>query len=177
MFRKGVQLPFPQNPVASDPEGSVFHGSPHETAPAHPTVLLSGEKPRAFEDAEMLRDGGKRNVEGFGQRRHRRLAAGQAGEDGPAGRVRQGRKSRVKGVSLILNHMVNYISPGPRPVKHEVRRREGGLEVSTFSREVLRQVQAQVRPRGPLHSRPTQYMGRRLRFMTASIRIPMGLIE
>ena len=90
MIGEGVELPLPEAAVARDPEGGVSHGSPHETAPAHPTVLLSDEKPRAFENTEMLRDGGKRNVERFGQRCYRRLAAGQPGEDRPPRRVRQG---------------------------------------------------------------------------------------
>jgi len=123
MMGEGVELPLPEVAVARDPEGGVPHGAARETAPVHPAVLLASEKPRPFEHPEMLRDGGKRDIERFGQPRHRRLAAGQSSEDGPAGRVRQGRKSRVEGAGLILNHMVKYISPGPRPVKREVGRR------------------------------------------------------
>ncbi len=71
-------------------------------------VFLPGEKPRALQDPEVLGDRRKRHGEGLGQRRHRGFSARQPGEDRPAGRVRQGRKSGVEGASLILNHMVKY---------------------------------------------------------------------
>ena len=111
MLGEGVELPLPEDPVARDPERGVFHGPPYEAAPVHPTVPLPGEKPRPFENPEVLGDGGERHVEGLRQLRHRGLAARQALEDRPAGRVRQGRKSGIEQPRHILNHMVKYKEP------------------------------------------------------------------
>ena len=114
MLGEGVELPLPEDPVACDPEGGIFHRPPNETAPVDPAVSLPGQKPGALENAEVLRDGGERHGEGLGQLRHGGLAARQPREDRPAGRVRQGRKRRVEGAGLILN--------GRTPVKHEIRK-------------------------------------------------------
>lgn len=113
MLGEGVELPFPEDPVAGDPAGGVLHGLPHETAPVHPAVSLPSQKPGSLENAEVLGDGGERHVEGLGQLRHRGLAARQVREDRPAGGIGQRRKGRVEG-TWMLNHVVKYRRrPGP----------------------------------------------------------------
>lgn len=94
---EGVELPLPEDPVARDPAGGLFHGLSHEAAPVHPAVPLPGQKPRTLENLEVLGDGGERHVEGLGERRHRGLAARQALEDRPSGRIGQGPEGRVEG--------------------------------------------------------------------------------
>ncbi len=60
--------------------------------------LSAGQEPGAFEDVEMLRDGGERHAErpgDVGDGRVRPLR--DAPEDGAAGRVREGGEGRVEG--------------------------------------------------------------------------------
>ena len=97
MLGEGVELPLPEDPVARDPAGSVFHGPPHEAAPVHPAVPLPGQKPRTLENPEVLGHGGERHVEGLGQLRHRELRAREALQDRPASGIGQRRKGRVEG--------------------------------------------------------------------------------
>ncbi len=96
MLGEGVELPFPEDPVARNPEGGVFHRPPHETAPENPAVPLAGQKPRPLENPEVLGDGGERHVERLGQLRHRGLTPRQAREDRATGGIGQRRKGRVE---------------------------------------------------------------------------------
>ena len=115
---QGVELRFPEAPVAGDPLGRVFQGVDGETAAMNPAVPLAREQPGALEHSEMLRDCGERDAERPGQLCHRGYPARQPRQDRPAGGVRQGRKGRVQG-SLIVNHKVKY-NGGPAAVKREL---------------------------------------------------------
>jgi hypothetical protein len=105
---KGVELPLPEASVAGDPQGSVLHGSGNEAAPAEPAVFRSGEQSRVLEHSQVFRNCGERHVEWLGQLGDRRLSPRQAGEDRPAGGIRQRGKCRVEGAVRILNHVVKY---------------------------------------------------------------------
>ena len=104
---KSVELGLPEASVTGEERSGIFHGSSNQAAAADSAVLLPPKEPGAFQYSEMFRDGGKRDVERFRQRRHRGFPAGQSRQDRPAGRVRQSRKGCVQG-SLIVNHKVKY---------------------------------------------------------------------
>ena len=55
------------------------------------------DQPRAFEHLEVARDRGLRHGERRRQLHHRRLPAGEAGQDGPARGIGQGGEGGVEG--------------------------------------------------------------------------------
>jgi hypothetical protein len=73
-------------------------------------VDFAVEQSGRFENAQVLGDGGERNIERRGELGHRGFAEGQARQDGAAGRVGQGPESGVEGSigggRRIVNHMV-----------------------------------------------------------------------
>jgi len=77
----------PEPAVALDPLGGAAKRRAHEAAPAHAAVALDPGQSRSLQDANVLGDRGEGDREVAGQLADRGLAAGEAGEDGAAGRV------------------------------------------------------------------------------------------
>lgn len=59
-----------------------------------------------LQHAEVLGDGGERDLEGPGDLGDGGFALGEAGENGAAGGVRQGPEDGVEGRAEIVNHVV-----------------------------------------------------------------------
>lgn len=68
---KRVELRLPVTSVAGEERGGVLQWSGDERATVDPAVLLAIEEPRAFEDSEVLGDGGQGHMKRGGQFRHR----------------------------------------------------------------------------------------------------------
>jgi hypothetical protein len=73
-------------------------------------VDFAPQKPRGFEDAQVLRNRRERDVEGFRQFRDGGFALGQARQDGAARGIgecsKRGVERRALGGLIIVNHMV-----------------------------------------------------------------------
>ncbi len=108
MSGESIELPLPESSVALDPILGFHEWVGSQTAAMHPSFLGSGKKARAFEDPQMFRDRGERDIEWAGQLGYRRLSLSEPGEDGPPRRVRQSGKGCIKRSLRIVNHMVNY---------------------------------------------------------------------
>lgn len=72
----------------------------------HPALPPPRHQSRLLQHAEVLGDGGQRDVEGRGQIAHARPAAREAGEDGAAGPARERGEDGVERGGLTLNHLV-----------------------------------------------------------------------
>ena len=103
-----IEAVLPKPTVEVHPPGGFLNGPGHETAVVDAAFFSARKQSRSFEHTEVLRDGGQRDVEGFGQPCHRRRPLRQAGQDRAAGRVGQGGECCIQ---YIVNHMVNYKSP------------------------------------------------------------------
>jgi hypothetical protein len=61
-------------------------------------LATAGDEAGGFKDFQVARDGGEGDVERLGKLVHRRLAEAEAGEDGAAGWVREGRERLRKSI-------------------------------------------------------------------------------
>ena len=79
-----------------------------QTNLAHPAALFVRDETSAFQDAQMLVDGGQGDAEVRGELAHGSFAAGQPLEHSPPGRIAQGEKSGVERLSLTFSHVGKY---------------------------------------------------------------------
>jgi hypothetical protein len=105
---EGVEAVFPECRVARDPVLSRSEGAGNEAKVPGPSLFPGRDEPRVLEDADMLRNGGKRH-----RKRPRELSDGLLGaseprEDRAPARVGQSRERCVE--AGTVNHMVKYSS-------------------------------------------------------------------
>ena len=103
---QSIELVFPKAAVVLDPVGGVAHRLGDEPAAVNAPVDFTVEQAGGFEDAQVLGDGGERNVKGRGELADGGLAAGQAGEEGAARGVGEGAEGGVECRERIVNHTV-----------------------------------------------------------------------
>ena len=109
---QSVEAPFPELAVARDPVGRFAHGCRHEAAVVNASVPVAREQARPFEHLQVLRDRGQRHHKRPRELAHGRLGRlGEAGEDRPPRRIRQGSEGCVERAGIV-NHSVNYIAAG-----------------------------------------------------------------
>jgi len=110
VLRQGVELGFPEAAIGLDPGGGILHRLRRQAAAVDAAVDFAAEQPGGFEDAQVLGDGGERNVEGRCEFGDGGFAEGQAHEDSAAGGISEGPEGRVEGSigggRRIVNHMV-----------------------------------------------------------------------
>lgn len=109
IFRQGVELGFPENPVALDPTRGVQHGLGGEAATVDAAVDFALEQAGGFENAQVLGHRRQGNVERRGELADGGLPASQAGENSAAGGIGEGAEGGVEGSAggeKIVNHMV-----------------------------------------------------------------------
>jgi hypothetical protein len=103
-------LGFPEDAIPLNPGGGVLHGFGSKTAAVDAAVDFAVEQSRGFEDAQVLGNGGQRDVEGSGKFGDGSFAAGQPRENGaPCGigkRPERGIERAIVAGSGIFNHMV-----------------------------------------------------------------------
>src|SRR5260370_37771887 len=105
-----VEPLLPDPPVLLDPaDGRVQHRTLQVAGPEL-GATGPGDEPALLEHLQVLGDARKGHVERRGQLVHRGVPPGQASDDRPPGRVRQGREG---GVELILGH--GHGRPPPHP--------------------------------------------------------------
>ena len=80
-------MSFPESAILLDPGGRRLHGLGCEAATVNAAIDFAAKQAGRFEDAEVLRDGGK----GHGERRGKALNGGftlrEAGQNGAAGGI------------------------------------------------------------------------------------------
>src|SRR5262245_46991946 len=106
---QAVETLFPEAAITFQPVVHLLErtrldatGPPLRLAPAQ-------DQAGALQHLEMLGDGGKAHVEGFGELGHRGFAGRKPGQDGPARRVGQGREGGAEAIRqhAELNPSVN----------------------------------------------------------------------
>ena len=93
--------------MARDPLRRGVHRSGIEPAVVDPTIFAPSEEPRFFQDLEVLRHRGERDVEGPGELGDAQLARCQSRQDRAPRRIGEGPESPIER-PRIINHMVNY---------------------------------------------------------------------
>src|SRR3954447_1931579 len=106
VFVQAVETLFPEFSVVLDPVGDLFERRRLEVAGAPLRVAAAGDEAGALEHLQMLGDGGKTHVERLGELRHRRLAGRETGQDGPPGRVGEGREGVAE---LVVGHLTAWL--------------------------------------------------------------------
>jgi hypothetical protein len=97
VFGQAVEALLPEGAVLCDPVGGGRERSGIETAVVDAPLATALQESGVLENLEVLRDGGKRNVEGFREVRDAGLPERQAREDGAPRRVRQRGERPVEG--------------------------------------------------------------------------------
>jgi hypothetical protein len=112
---EALEVGGPDAAVFFEPFGSFDERLGFEAAGAALGVLAAGDEAGAFEDFEVLGDGGLGHGEGLGEFVDGSLAGGEAGEDGAASGVGEGGESGVEAVGgghcitlKLYNHLVIY---------------------------------------------------------------------
>ena len=95
-IRQGIELGFPEDAVGFDPRGGILHGLGSEAAAVDAAVDFALEQAGGFENAQVLGDGRKGDVEGCGKFGDGGFALGQAGQDGAAGGIGERAESGVE---------------------------------------------------------------------------------
>lgn len=106
MLFQGIQPHFPEFPVMFEPTSGLAKGPRAQPAVVLAANDLTLEQARAFEDAQMLRDGGQGNIEWLGQLGNGGLASRKLREDGSASGVGEGAENGVEPNRGIVNHAV-----------------------------------------------------------------------
>ena len=92
--------------MARDPLRGGIHWSGIEPAVVDPTLFAPGEEPRLFQNLQVLRDRGKRDVEGPGELGDAELTRCESRQDRAPRRVGERSEGPVEG-PRIVNHLVN----------------------------------------------------------------------
>ena len=95
---EAVEAGLPVAAVLLQPVGGVLEGFRPEAAGAPLLLAAAGDEAGAFQDLEVLGDGGETRGEGFGQLGDGGFAAGEAGEDGATGGVGEGGEGGAEGI-------------------------------------------------------------------------------
>lgn len=110
VLRQDVELGFPEAAIGFDPGGGILHWLRRQAAAVDAALDFAAEQSGRFENAQVLGDGGERNVEGRCEFGDGGFAEGQAREDSAAGGISEGPEGRVEGSigggRRIVNHMV-----------------------------------------------------------------------
>src|SRR5271166_5218119 len=78
----------------------------------HSSIALTFDEAGIFKDAQVFRDGRKRNGERFSQIGDATFGPSQKIEDPASGRIGQGSEDGIEGRAVrMLNHMVKYATP------------------------------------------------------------------
>jgi hypothetical protein len=100
---ESVEALFPEGAVVRDPVGGGRERFRIDTAVVDPPLAAALEESCLFENPDVLRDGGQRDIEGPGEVGDPGLSEGQPREDGPPGRVRKGREGAIERPGIV-NH-------------------------------------------------------------------------
>jgi hypothetical protein len=104
-FFERVELILPEDAVEGEPVGGLLHGRDGETAHADATYFLLGDEASLLEYAEVLHDGGHRDLVWANEFGDRGLAALESGQDAATRWVAECGEGGVERL-LILNHTV-----------------------------------------------------------------------
>lgn len=104
--RQRIELSFPERPVILEPAGGPPERGGHQAAKPDPSRLDGGDQPGALEDAEVLEEGGKRNVVRRREGGYRPLSLAEGAQHRAADRVGQGDEGVVE--APMVNHKDNY---------------------------------------------------------------------
>src|SRR5579863_892238 len=104
VFVQPVQALLPMAAVLLHPVGHVLERRRLEAAGAPLGVAAAADEPGFLQHLQMLGDGGLADLEGGREFGDGGLAGGEARQDGPTGRVRQGRKC---GAQLVGGHLMS----------------------------------------------------------------------
>ena len=104
-----VEAIFLHRPVIRDPGFLVLELMGAEAAIPNASDFFGDDKARILEDFHVLLDARKGHVEALRQIADRRIRPAKPLQNSPASRIRKGAKGVVE-MSLILNHMVQYIT-------------------------------------------------------------------
>jgi hypothetical protein len=102
---EAIELVLPESPVGLEPLRGFLQWRRGEPAAADAPVAPPLDEPGALQHREVLADRGERHREGSGEVPDGRLAAGEAGEDGPARGVGERAEHDVQRGATV-NHMV-----------------------------------------------------------------------
>ena len=95
--------------VFIDPVGNFSERTGVEMTGTPLRVAAARDQSGAFEHFEMLRDGGERHLDRFGQLRHGCFAGRQPRQDGPAGRIGEGGEGGGEVIHVVLKRSVNKL--------------------------------------------------------------------
>ncbi len=93
--------------MARNPLRRGVHGSGIEPAVVDPTLFAPSEEPRFFQDLQVLRHRGERDVERLGELGDTVLARRQSRQDRAPRRIGERPEGPIERLGII-NHIVNY---------------------------------------------------------------------
>jgi hypothetical protein len=105
---QSIQLHFPKFAISIDPLCRLGHRLRSQLQTMHSSVALTFDEAGIFKDAQVFRDGRKRNGERFSQIGDTTFGPSQKLEDPPSGRIGQRSEDSVERAAQMLNHMVKY---------------------------------------------------------------------
>ena len=100
---ESVEALFPEGAVVRDPVGGGRKRFRVETTVVDPPLAAALDESRLFENPDVPRDGGQRDIEGLGEVGDPGLSERQPREDGPPCRVREGREGSIERPEIV-NH-------------------------------------------------------------------------
>jgi hypothetical protein len=106
IFLQVVESVFPEFAMARDPLRRGVHRSGIEPAVVDPTLSAPCEESRFFQNLQVLRDRGERDVERLGEVGDAELARRQSRQDRAPRRIGEGAEGPIER-SGIVNHPVN----------------------------------------------------------------------
>ena len=100
---QSVEGLFPERAVLRDPVGGRAEWSGIEATVVNAPFTAPLQEPGLFEDLQVFRDRGQRDVEGFRELGDASFSEREAGEDRAARRIRERREGLIEG-GRIVNH-------------------------------------------------------------------------
>jgi len=106
---QSIQLHLSKYAISIDPLCRLGHRLRSQLQTMHSSIALTFDEAGIFKDAQVFRDGRKRNGERFSQIGDATFGPSQKLEDPSSGRIGQRSEDSVeRGAAQMLNHMVKY---------------------------------------------------------------------
>src|SRR5579863_7902144 len=102
----------PELAVPLDPRGLFLQAAQTELAGPYAPDLLRGDEPRLLQDADVLLHAREGHVELLGKGRDRSVCTPELLQNAASGGVRERGERGIEAGSVILNHVVQYITHG-----------------------------------------------------------------